>query len=49
MSAAKAAKQDLKAEILLLWDRDTWDQYNVTISHLFTRETRRLNKQIGIN
>jgi len=49
MTAQQAAKQDIKATTPLFWDRETYDQYNVGVSHLFTREARRLNKQLNIN
>lgn len=49
MTAKKAAKQDIKAHVALHWDRDSFDQYNVGVSHLFTKEAARLNKQLNIN
>jgi hypothetical protein len=49
MTAQQAAIQDIKAHIALHWDEDHRDQYNVGVSHVFTRESRKLNKQLSIN
>lgn len=49
MTAQQAAKQDIKSETPLYWDREYYDQYNVGVSHLFTREAKKLNKQLNIN
>ena len=49
MTAQQAAKQDIKSHVALHWDRDWQDQYNVGVSHVFTREAIRLNKQLNIN
>ena len=48
MTAQQAALQDIKRETTLYWDEDR-NQFNVGVSHLFTRESRRLNKQLSIN
>lgn len=49
MTAKEAAKQDIKQHVALHWDRDNWDQYNVGVSHLFTSEAAKLNRQLNIN
>ena len=49
MTAKQAAKQDIKAHVALHWDEDHRDQYNVGVSHLFTSEATRLNRQLSIN
>ncbi len=49
MKASTVARKDIQANVAPLWDRDTWDQYNVTVSHLFTKEARRLNTELQIN
>lgn len=49
MTAKKAAKQDIREHVALAWDEDHRDQYNVGVSHVFTREAVILNRQLGIN
>ena len=49
MTAKQAAKQDIKGHVALHWDRESFDQYNVGVSHLFTKEANRLNRQLSIN
>lgn len=48
--AEKIARQDMAKEIIVLYPNpNTWDQFNVTVSHVFTKESRKLNKELDIN
>jgi hypothetical protein len=46
-SATKQAMKDIKIEYPAFYpDKFSYDQFTVTISHLFTKENKQLNKQI---
>lgn len=49
MTAKALAKQHIKAEIQAERCRETWDQFNATVSHVFTRQSEALNRQLNIN
>jgi len=48
--AEKAARQDIANEIRAFFpDKATWDQFNATVTYVFTSEARKLNKQVLTN
>jgi hypothetical protein len=49
-TAEQTAKRDIAKEIGVFYpDPGTWDQFNATISHVFTKEARKLNRQLVIH
>lgn len=47
-NAEKAARQDIAKEVQAFYpDNTTWDQFNATANHVFTKAARKLNRQVA--